>query len=410
MNSRTEARFNLFTLPIICGGIIVGLAMGMRGSLGLFLTPMTAAHDWSREGFAFALALQNLLWGLAQPLFGALSDRFGAARVVAGGVALYALGLLWMAVTATTAGFTLSAGVCLGLALSGCAFGTVYGAVARTVPATRRGAALGLTGAIGGLGQFLMIPVVGTLLVRHGWVDALIFGAVSFLVATVLAPGLRAGAASAAHAAAADDAPGMRAVLRDAFGQRAFWLLTLGFFTCGFQLAFVSIHLPAYLTDRGFGARDGTTALALIMLANAFGIYACGKLGDLYRPRSVLTLLYLVRSAIFLGFLLLPLSRPSLYVFSVLIGLTWLGTVPLTNGVILRLHGARYLSTLFGFVFVGHQLGSFLGAWVGGYVYDVTGSYTPVWWACVALGLSAAALHFPIDDTRPVLVRQVAAT
>lgn len=383
-------------LPLLVGGLFVGLSMGMRGGFGLFLPPISLDRGWSREAIAFALALQNLAWGLAQPLFGAIADRFGAARVVAAGMLAYAIGLYAMAHAATPASFTVSAGLLVGMGLSGAAFGTVYGAVAKRVPPERRGAALGLTGAIGGLGQFLMLPVLGGLISGTGWANALVVIAVAFAVAALLAPVLRTPAAPSGATAAPQR---MRQAVSQALRQRDFWLLSLGFFTCGFQLSFVSFHLPAYLSDHGFAVRTGTTALALITLANIVGIYACGRLGDRFRPRTVLTLLYLVRAVAFVGFIVAPLSVGSLYAFAIVMGLTWLGTVPLTNGVILRLYGARYLSTLFGFVFVGHQLGGFLGAWVGGWVFDATGSYAGVWWACAALGLTAAAFHYPIDDS-----------
>jgi MFS family permease len=383
----------LVLLPLVMGGLIVGMSMGMRGGFGLFVPPITLDRGWSRESIALALALQNLAWGLAQPLFGAIADRFGAARVIAAGMLAYALGLFAMAHAPSSTSFTWSAGLCVGLGLAG--FGTVYGAVAKLVPPQRRGAALGITGAIGGLGQFLMLPVLGGLITTTGWATALVVMAMAFVVASLASHSLRS------PPAAAPAAPSQRmgqAITR-ALRERDFWLLGLGFFTCGFQLSFVSFHLPAFLADHGFAVRTGTTALALITLANIGGIYACGRLGDRYRPRSVLTVLYLLRAAAFAAFILLPLSEASLYAFSILMGLTWLGTVPLTNGVILRLYGARYLSTLFGFVFVGHQLGGFAGAWVGGWAFDATGSYAVVWWACAALGLTAAAFHYPIDDT-----------
>jgi MFS family permease len=389
------ASARLILLPLVMGGLIVGLSMGMRGGFGLFVPPIALDRGWSRESIAFALALQNLAWGLAQPLFGAIADRFGAARVIAAGMLAYALGLFAMAHAPGSTSFTLSTGLCVGLGLAGSAFGTVYGAVARLVPPERRSVALGITGAIGGLGQFLMLPLLGGLITGTGWVTALVVMAMAFMVASLGSHALRTppGAGPAAPAQRMGQAIGQ------ALRERDFWLLGLGFFTCGFQLSFVSFHLPAFLADHGFAVRVGTTALALITLANIGGIYACGWLGDRYRPRSVLTALYLLRAAAFAAFIALPLSEVSLYGFAVVMGLTWLGTVPLTNGVILRLYGVRYLSTLFGFVFVGHQLGGFAGAWVGGWAFDTTGSYAVVWWACAALGLTAAAFHFPIDDT-----------
>jgi MFS family permease len=395
-------------VAVLAGGIVMGLALGVRHVQGLFLLPVVTDHGWTRATFALAMAVQNLVWGVSQPLTGMVADRFGAARVVAGGLACYALGLLAMAFAPTPALFVAGAGGCIGLALSGTAFGAVYGALNRLVAPERRSAALGLAGAVGGFGQFAMVPAAQALIGHLGWAPALAACAVAMLVAVPLALALRepaqrgAGAAGqgAAPPIAAGAAPSMRAALREAFAHRGFWLLNLGFLACGFQLAFIATHLPAYLRDRGLQAGDAVAALALIALANTLGTYGFGLLGAAWRRKRLLAGLYLLRSAAMALFVLLPTTRASLCAFAVAMGLLWLGTVPLTNGIVSQVFGVRWINTLFGFVFLGHQLGSFLGVWLGGVVFEATRSYDLVWIAAMVLGVVAAALHWAIDDRR----------
>ncbi|WP_225783229.1 MFS transporter [Xenophilus sp. Marseille-Q4582] len=387
---------------VLAGGLVMGLALGARHVQGLFLLPVTQERGWSRESFAFALAVQNLVWGLAQPFAGMVADRWGARRVVATGLVLYALGLLGMSQAATPAAFVIAGGLCIGVALSGTSFAVVYAALGRLVPAERRGWALGLAGAVGGLGQFLLVPGVQGLIDGWGWVAALgLLAGVAALMLPLAMPlnDRRAGAPAGAPASAPPQA--LRAALHEAFAHRGFWLLNLGFLACGFQLAFVASHLPAWLLDRGWRASDGMAALALIALANVAGTYAFGLLGARYSKKKLLAGVYLARSAAMALFLLLPLSTASLYLFALAMGALWLGTVPLTNGLLAQVFGVRYLATLFGFVFFGHQLGSFLGVWLGGAVFEATGSYGPVWAGAIGLGLLAAALHWPIDE-RPL--------
>ncbi|GGC18280.1 MFS transporter [Pseudoduganella buxea] len=379
---------------VVCGGIIIGLALGMRHVQGLFMLPMTAARGWGRQEFAFALALQNLVWGLAQPLAGMLADRYGARRMLVAGCLAYAAGLLLMAQATTAGQLAWSGGVLIGLALAGTTFGVVYGAISRLVAPQRRSWALGMAGAIGGVGQFAMVPATQGLIGGIGWAAALAAFAVVLALALPLAWPLE----DRAVAAPERQAQSMRQAIREALSHRGFWLLNLGFLACGFQLAFIAAHFPAWLLDRGFPPHTGVAALAIVALANVAGTYACGQLGSLYRRKHLLAGLYLVRSGAMLAFMLLPASSATVYLFSFVMGLTWLGTVPLTNGLVSQVFGVQYIATLFGLVFVGHQVGGFLGVWLGGAVFDATHSYDLVWSAAILVGLAAAALHWPIDD------------
>lgn len=382
---------------VLAGGIIMGLALGIRHVQGLFLLPITAGKGWTRELFGLAMAVQNLTWGIVQPFTGMAADRFGSIKVVVGGLAFYALGLCGMACAVTPFGFILTAGVAIGVALSGTAFGVIYAAVSRLVVPERRAWAIGVAGAIGGLGQFIMVPAAHELIEYVGWKETLLLLAALMAALLPLALPLkdRAHASSPAHEAPAQ---ALGDAVREAFSHSGFWLLNLGFLACGFQLAFIATHLPAYLIDCGMGPAMGMGALATIALTNVVGIYAAGLLGGRLRQKNLLTVLYLSRTTVIAIFLLMPLSAATVYGFSAAMGLLWLGAVPLTSGVLTRVFGLRYLGTLFGFVFFGHQLGSFLGVWLGGYVSDATGSYDLVWFGAMALGVMAAVLHWPIND------------
>ena len=386
---------------VVSGGLVMGLSLGLRYVQGLFQLPVVADRGWTRETFAFAMAVQNLAWGVAQPFTGMLADRFGAARVIVAGLLLYAAGLVAMTWAATPAAFVCSAGVCLGVALSCTAFGTVYGAINRLLPPERRSWAMGLAGALGGFGQFALVPAVQGLIGRGGWTWALLVLAGVTLASLPLAAPLREGRGPADAGAAAG--PGLRQALREAFGHRGFWLLNLGFTACGFQLAFIATHLPAYLQDKGLQPANAVAALAIIALANVVGTYVFGLLGGRLRRKIVLAAIYLARTAAMALFVLLPLSPATLYVFAAAMGFLWLGTLPLTNGIVGQVFGVRHIGTLFGFVFFGHQFGSFLGVWLGGVVFEHAHSYDLVWLLAMALGVLAAALHWPIDDR--VLVR-----
>lgn len=385
---------------VLAGGIVMGLALGMRHVQGLFLLPVSLEHGWSRETFGFAIALQNLVWGLAQPFAGMLADRFGSAKVIVAGLLCNAIGLVLMAHATTPAAFLWSAGVCIGIGLSGSTFGVIYGALSRLVVAERRGWALGLAGAVGGLGQFAMVPAAQGLIDQLGWAGALVAMAVAMAMLLPLARPLadRVSTDARAATAPASGAAGLSAAIGEAFRHRGFWLLNLGFVACGFQLAFIATHLPAYLLDRGLTPADGVIALAIIALANVLGTYACGVLGGLYRRKKLLAGIYLGRALAIALFTSLPASSIGLYLFAAIMGLAWLGTAPLTNGLVSQVFGVRYVATLFGFVFLGHQVGSFLGVWLGALVYEASGSYEPVWFIAVAVGVLAAALHWPIDD------------
>ncbi|MBB3329296.1 MFS family permease [Halomonas campaniensis] len=383
-------------LIIVLGGLVVTLAMGLRHGFGLFLEPMSSELGWGRGVFAFALALQNLLWGLSQPFAGALADRYGAARVVVTGGALYALGLLFMGVSESALGMTLSAGVLIGLGLSGTTFSVILGAVGRAVAPEKRSMAMGIVSAAGSFGQFAMLPGTLGLLGWLGWSAALLaMGA----IAALMLP-LGAMLRDRPSAKAAGDIS-LGAALTEASNHRGFWLLCLGFFVCGFQVVFIGVHLPGYLFDSGIAVQVGSTVLALVGLFNIFGTYAAGWLGGRYAKPRLLTWLYLIRGVVITLFLVAPLSPASAYLFGIAMGLLWLSTVPLTNGIVASVFGVQHLSMLGGIVFLFHQLGSFMGVWLGGLLYDIHGDYDVVWNIAILLSVVAAALHWFISE-RPV--------
>ncbi len=387
-------------IAVLCGGAVMGLALGIRHVQGLFLVPMTLDRGWSRETFAVAIALQNLCWGLAQPVAGMIADRFGAVRVVAAGTLLYGAGLAAMSQATSAAGLVLGAGVAIGCAQSCTTFGVVYAAISRIADPAVRSRALGIAGALGGFGQFAMVPLAQGLQQWVGWSGALV--ALGVAVAALLPAARALDDAGARTAAAAEPREqSLREAVREAFGHRGFWLLNAGFLACGFQLAFIAAHLPAYLLDLGLSARDAVVGLALVALANTVGTYLFGLWGGLHSRKRLLAGIYLARSAAMALFLLAPPSAASVDVFCAAMGFLWLGTVPLTSGLVSGVFGVRYIATLFGFVFVGHQLGGFLGVWLGGVVYDRTHSYHLVWLGAMSLGVVAAGLHLLIDE-RPL--------
>jgi len=386
-------------LLVVAGGVVMGLALGVRHVQGLFLLPVVTDRGWTRASFAFAMAVQNLAWGVSQPLTGMVADRFGAARVIAASLVLYALGLVAMAHATTPGAFVWSAGVCIGVALSGTAFGAVYGALNRLVAPRRRSWALGVAGAIGGFGQFAMVPSAQLLIGHVGWSGALVALGIVMAMLLPLAWPLRERAAPATLVAEREQA--LLPALREAFGHRGFWLLNAGFLACGFQLAFIATHLPAYVIDKGLRPVDGVAGLAIVALSNTIGTWFFGWLGTTRRRKHLLAGIYLVRTSAMALFVLLPASAPALFAFAAVMGFVWLGTVPLTNGLVSQVFGIRYINTLFGFVFLGHQLGSFLGVWLGGVLFVATHSYDLMWLIAMALGVLSAALHWPIDD-RPL--------
>ena len=378
---------------LACGGLILMLALGTRQSFGLFLRPMSMDLGWGREAFSFAIALQNLVWGCAMPFAGAIADRYGGGRVVAAGGLAYGAGLLAMAYSTTPLGFNLAAGLLVGLGLSCTGFGVVLAVVARAFPPEKRSVATGIAGACGSFGQFAMLPWAQGLISDFGWLNALL--AFAFL-ALIMVP---LGAALAGRNAAEEESTqSIGAALREAVAHRGFWLLTASFFVCGFQTIFVMTHLPAYLVDRGLTPAQGMTALAVIGLFNIVGSYGCGALGGRYSKRLLLAWIYAIRAVAIGVFIAAPLTPAGTYLFAAVLGLTWLGTVPLTNSLVGQIFGVKFLSTLFSISFLGHQLGAFIGAWAGGAVFDLTNSYLPVWAAAIALSVVAAALCIPINE------------
>ena len=386
------------TVVLICGALVMTLAMGVRHGFGLFLQPMTLAHGWGRETFAFALAMQNLLWGVTQPFTGLIADRYGAGKVLIVGTVLYVLGLLGMAWTTSGTGFALTAGVLIGIGLSGTTFSIVYGVIGRITPPEKRSMALGLAGAGGSFGQFALLPISQSLLSSFGWMEALLILAA---VAALMAPLSAALAEPHRDLAAGRHGQSAWEAIREAFGHNGFVLLTFGYFVCGFQVVFIGVHLPAYLADKGMPANVGVTCLALIGLFNIFGTFGAGWLGQRHSKKHLLAGIYIVRSIVIVAFLAAPLTPWSAYLFAMAIGFLWLATVPLTNGIIAQVFGVAYLSMLGGFVFLSHQLGSFLGAWLGGVLFDRTGSYDVVWGIIILLGVLAMAVNLPIDQ-RPL--------
>ena len=381
-------------LGILLGGsLILALSLGIRLGFGLFLPPMSAEFGWGREVFAFAIALQNLIWGLAQPFAGAVADRFGARRTIILGGILYGLGLLTMGLADSPWSLSLSAGLLIGLGLSGTSFSVILGAVGRAVPVEKRSLAMGIVAAAGSFGQFAMLPGTLGLISWLGWSAALF--ALALLVALILP-----------LATMVKDRPlpslgqeqTLREALREAAGHSGFWLLGLGFFVCGFQVVFIGVHLPAYLVDQHLPALVGTTVLALVGLFNIFGTYGAGWLGGRISKPRLLSALYLARAVVIAVFVLTPLTAWSAYAFGIAMGLLWLSTVPLTNGTVATLFGVRNLSMLGGIVFLFHQLGAFMGGWLGGYLYDRTGSYELVWQIAILLSLMAAALNWPVRE------------
>ena len=386
---------------VLVGGIIMGLALGVRHVQGLFLLPLTMERTWSRETFGLAMAIQNLTWGIAQPFSGMLADRFGSVKVIVGGLVFYALGLFLMVHTTTPSAFIWGAGICIGIGLSGTTFGTVYGALSKLVAPERRSWALGLAGAIGGFAQFALVPAAQELLSAWGWTGALLMFAALMVAVIPLATPLRGARPALAttqvtHVTQANQP--MAGAIREAFKHPGFWMLNLGFLACGFQLSFVATHLPSYLLDKGMHPGDAMAALAIIALTNVFGTYLFGVWGATHRKKHLLAGIYLVRTAAMALFVLVPLSPLSLYLFAAVMGFVWLGTAPLTNGLVSQVFGVRYITTLFGFVFFGHQLGSFLGVWLGSRLFEATQSYDLIWTVAMVLGVVAAALHWPIDD------------
>jgi predicted MFS family arabinose efflux permease len=388
-----ERRLSM-TQVLLCGAAIVTLSMGIRHGFGLWLQPMTMDRGWTRETFALAIAVQNLAWGLAGPFAGMLADRFGAFRVLLAGGLFYASGLVLMALSSSGLALMGSAGLLIGIALSGTTYAIVYGVIGRQVAPEKRSWAMGVAAAAGSFGQFLMVPVENWLIGHTGWQNALfILGAMALAIA-LPALGMR----EPPRAVASGPQQSIGAAVREAFAYPSFRLLTAGYFVCGFQVVFIGIHLPSYLKDQGLSPNVATTALALIGLFNVVGTYAAGALGQHVAKRHILAVIYGLRGVAIVAFVLAPLSPWSVYLFASVMGVLWLSTVPPTNAIVAQIFGVQYMSMLSGFVFLSHQLGSFLGAWLGGKLYDMTGSYSIVWWLSVALSVFAVVMNLPVRE------------
>ncbi len=393
---------------IAFGCVIAVISFGPRSTLGFFLTPVSSAHGWGRDVFGLALAIQNLLWGLGQPLAGAIADKYGAPRVLSAGAILYALGIYLMAQSNTPGMLYISAGVLIGFGLSGCAMPAIIGALGKLVPESWRSLAFGAGTAAGSFGQFLFSPIAVSLMDSFGWQTTLLIFSCALLLIVPLSLALmppRRGTAAAPGPAAPSQS--VRQALTEAFGHRSYVLLVLGFFTCGFQLAFVTVHLPAYLVDRGLSIQVGGWTLAIIGLFNIIGSLGSGYLGNLMPKRYILSAIYFGRAISIAVFIMLPASPAATLVFGAVTGLLWLSTVPPTSGLVALMFGTRWLTMLFGFAFFSHQVGGFLGVWLGGVLFEMTGSYNIVWWLSVFFGIASAIINLPIVE-KPV-ARPIAA-
>lgn len=386
------------TVILVCGALILSIAMGVRQSFGIFLEPIVLDLDLPRQTFALAIAVQNLLWGLTQPAAGMVADRFGTARVLSGGAAVYAVGLVVMGLSQSAGGLHLGAGLLVGLGMSATSFAVVLGAIGRFVPAERRSMALGMASAGGSLGQFLVVPLGQFLIEGVGWSISLILlaGLAAAIVPLAIPLAGRAGSSGLL-----EESQTLSEALMEATRHPGFWLLTTAFFVCGFHVAFVATHIAVFAVSCGLPAMTGATALSLIGLFNIAGTWLAGALGGRYRKRYLLAAIYFLRGVVIIVLLLVPKTSTNILIFSAVLGTLWLGTVPLTTGLVGEIFGPRYVATLFGIVFLGHQVGAFFGAWLGGLVFDATGSFDLMWFASIALALLAAVMHLPIRD-RPV--------
>jgi MFS family permease len=382
---------------LVCGAAIVTLSMGIRHGFGLWLQPITQAQGWTRETFAFAIAVQNLSWGLFGIFAGMIADRFGAFRVIIAGAVLYALGLAGMALAATGMLFTLSAGVLIGAAQAGTTYAVIYGVIGRNISAEKRSWAMGVAAAAGSFGQFLMVPTEGFLISSLGWKEALLVLSAAVLLIVPLAFGLRE--KTTAGAAPVKREQTIVQALAEAFKYPSFQLLMAGYFVCGFQVVFIGVHMPSYLKEKSLPPEVASYALALIGLFNVFGTYAAGALGQRMPKKNILAGIYFARALVIAIFISVPLSPLSVYIFSAVMGTLWLSTVPPTNAAVAQIFGIQHLSMLGGFIFFSHQIGSFLGVWLGGYLYDRTGSYDIVWYLSIALGIFAALVNLPVRET-----------
>jgi MFS family permease len=391
------------TVILTCGAIILCLSFGVRAGMGLYLQPLSLEYGWGREVFSFAMALQNLIWGALGPFAGGLADRYGAGRVVALAGLFYVLGLIGMAVVDTPLLMYVNSGFLIGLGLSGTSFAIVFAVVGRVTPPERRSTALGIATAAGSFGQFALLPVTQFLISKYDWHVALV--AMAGITALIIPLAVVMAGRPAAHAGPAQSIGGS---LREALGERGFHLLFWGYFVCGFHIAMLTVHLPSFVTDQGLRAEHGMTALALIGLFNIIGSLGAGWLGGRFSKKYLLSAIYSIRVVLIATLVFLPLTPLSLYVFACGIGLLWLGTVPLTNGLVAQIFGLRYAAMLASIVFFGHQIGSFTGVWLAGHLYDSTGSYSGAFLVSMGLGVFAALINLPVNE-KPLAQRRAAA-
>ena len=382
---------------VVCGCLIGLLTFGPRSTLGFFMQPMSRDFSWGRDVFGLALAIQNLLWGIGQPVAGAVADRFGSVRVICAGAAMYTAGLILMRYSTTPLALDLSAGLLIGFGLSGCSFNLVLSAFGKLLPTEWRGVALGAGTAAGSLGQFVFAPFGVAMIDNFGWQSALmVFACLMVLVLPLSLALATPGQASDAIAVAEQQT--FRHALAEAFGHRSYVLLVLGFFTCGFQLAFITVHLPAYLVDRGVSAQLGGWVVATIGLFNIVGSLSVGWLQSRLPKRYILSVIYSVRAMAIVAFISFPITPFSALAFGMVTGLAWLSAVPPTSSLVALMFGTRWLATLYGFAFFSHQVGGFLGVWLGGVVFEKYHSYAPIWWFAVLLGIASALINLPIVE------------
>ena len=403
MIAKTETTSPWYFAPlvvIVAGCVVAMVNFGVRSSFGLFTGPISEAHQWPREIFSFALALQNLLWGAATPLAGMLADRYGAARVLMVGAIFYAIGTVIMAFAGAPLLFNIGGGILVGIGVAMSSFGIVMAAFGRIVPPEKRSWAFGIATAAGSLGQFIFAPLGAAMISACGWQNALLILAASALTIVVFAMPLFVQNGSGRRPPAGEVDMTMRQAIGHAFAHRSYLLLTVGFFVCGFHVAFITVHLPPHLAGHGISKEFAGLAIGVIGLFNIIGAYASGIIGGKYGKRMPLSLIYLLRAVAIAVFVLLPVSGTSTLVFAASMGLLWLSTIPLTMGLVAVMFGTRYIATLYGFAFFSHQVGAFLGVWLGGRLYDSFGSYMPVWWIAIGLSLFATAVHLPISERR----------
>ena len=379
---------------IACGGLVLLLSIGVRNSFGIFLQPISAELGWSREVFALTLAIQNLFWGVSQPFAGMIADRYGSGRVIVVGALIYAAGLLLMSVSSTPLSTHITIGVMIGIGIGGCGFAIVLASGGRSVPPERRAMALGFASALGSFGQFSLLPLGQVLIDGQGWSMTFVVFGVMMLLIVPLASMLSGRPASTPEA----ESLSLREALREAAGHSGFLYLNAGFFVCGFHVTFIATHLPAYVGDLGLSPTLGAWALGTVGLFNIIGSLLAGILGDRFSKKYLLSFLYMARAVVITLFILTPPSTLTVLLFAGSMGLLWLSTVPLTSALVAQLFGTQYMSTLFGIVFFSHQIGAFLGAWLGGRLYVETGSYEITWWVSVGLGVMSSLLHWPIDE------------